>query len=81
MNEKIAPYNYRQDFEDNCNKNLRDYKESLHSVNLSREAYKESADSLVESFLINKYKDNKATVDLEEKKNYYIKEKINIKKK
>ena len=68
MNEKIAPYNYRQDFEDNCNKNLRDYKESLHSVNLSREAYKESADSLVESFLINKYKDNKDTVDLEEKK-------------
>ena len=64
MKDKMLAYKSRQNFEKFCNKNFDDYKQNLNKVNLKRKAYKESAESLVESFLNYKYKDDKYQSEL-----------------
>ena len=64
MQDKMLAYKSRQNFEKLCNKNFDDYKQNLNKVNLKRKAYKESAESLVESFLNYKYKDDKYQSEL-----------------
>ena len=64
MQDKMLAYKSRQNFEKFCNKNFDDYKQNLNKVNLKRKAYKESAESLVESFLNYKYKDDKYQSEL-----------------
>ena len=68
MKDKMEAYRSRQDFETLCNKNFADYKKHLNKVNKSKKAYKESAESLVESFLNFKYKDAKYEAEINLKK-------------
>ena len=82
MNDKMLAYKSRQNFEKFCNDNFNKYKENLNKVNLKRKAYKESAESLVESFLNYKFKDAKyqselyPKIDILDKKENEYKEEV-----
>ena len=68
MKDKMDAYKSRNKFEDLCNDNFDKYKNQLNKVNKCKQAYKESAESLVESFLNFKYKDAKYENEIISKK-------------
>ena len=68
MKDKMDAYKSRDQFEIICNNNFDNYKTQLNKVNKCKQAYKESAESLVESFLNFKYKDAKYENEINSKK-------------
>ena len=68
MKDKMEAYKSRDQFEIICNDNFDNYKTQLNKVNKCKQAYKESAESLVESFLNFKYKDAKYENEINSKK-------------
>ena len=68
MKDKMDAYKSRDKFENICNDNFDNYKNQLNKVNKCKQAYKESAESLVESFLNFKYKDAKYENEINSKK-------------
>ena len=68
MKDKMEAYKSRDQFEIICNNNFDNYKTQLNKVNKCKQAYKESAESLVESFLNFKYKDAKYENEINSKK-------------
>ena len=68
MKDKMEAYKSRDKFEIICNDNFDNYKTQLNKVNKCKQAYKESAESLVESFLNFKYKDAKYENEINSKK-------------
>ena len=68
MKDKMEAYKSRDQFEIICNDNFDNYKTQLNKVNKCKQAYKESAESLVESFLNFKYKDAKYENEIISKK-------------
>ena len=68
MKDKMEAYKSRDQFEIICNDNFDKYKNQLNKVNKCKQAYKESAESLVESFLNFKYKDAKYENEINSKK-------------
>ena len=68
MKDKMDAYKSRDQFEIICNDNFDKYKTQLNKVNKCKQAYKESAESLVESFLNFKYKDAKYENEINSKK-------------
>ena len=67
MNDKIEAYQSRKEFENLCKDNFTKYKENLKKLNIRREIYNDSVQSIIENFLSNKYKDSKNQIDLKPK--------------
>ena len=64
MKDTLLAYKSRQNFEKFCNNKFDKYNFNLNKVKLSQKAYKESVESLVESLLNCKYKDEKYKAEL-----------------